>query len=114
MQRAVVMGLLADAPAADKRAFATPAQIMTAGSAPPARVTLKAGAAVIKADLIEHCGKRLARLKALRTAVSWKLSKTSTGKVQRDLLRQRAQALGPTRIPAECGYGRDRNRLARP
>ena len=81
MRREVVVSLLADALAADQRAFARPVQIMRAGSAPAGLVTLKAGAAAIEADLIDHCGRRLARFKAPRTAVSRELPKTSTGKV---------------------------------
>ncbi|MEE8273288.1 MAG: AMP-binding protein, partial [Alphaproteobacteria bacterium] len=64
------------------------------GETPCAFVTLKDGSgAVDEAGLIAFCRDRLAHFKAPRTVVFGPLPKTSTGKVQKFVLRERAKAL---------------------
>ena len=63
------------------------------GETPCAFVTLKAGMAASERDLIDHCRAVLAHFKCPRTVVFIELPKTSTGKVQKNLLRERARAL---------------------
>ena len=65
----------------------------TWGETPCAFVTLKDGAAVTADDLIAFCRDNLARFKVPRTVVFGPLPKTSTGKVQKYLLRDRARSL---------------------
>jgi fatty-acyl-CoA synthase len=65
----------------------------TWGETPCAFVTLKEGSAATEAELIEHCRRELARFKAPRTVVFGPLPKTSTGKVQKFELRERARRL---------------------
>jgi len=45
------------------------------------------------ADLIAHCRANMAHFKAPKTVVFGELPKTSTGKIQKFLLRERARAL---------------------
>ncbi len=64
------------------------------GESPCAFVTLKDGAApVSEAELIAFCRDSMAHFKAPKTVVFGTLPKTSTGKVQKYLLRERANAL---------------------
>jgi fatty-acyl-CoA synthase len=63
------------------------------GESPCAFVTLKEGASVTERDLIDHCRKILAHFKCPKTVVFAELPKTSTGKVQKNVLRERARAL---------------------
>jgi fatty-acyl-CoA synthase len=63
------------------------------GETPCAFVTLKPGASVSAHELIAFCRDNLARYKAPRTVVFGPLPKTSTGKVQKYLLREQAAAL---------------------
>jgi len=63
------------------------------GESPCAFVTLKAGAGATAPELIEHCRALLAHFKCPKTIVFTDLPKTSTGKVQKTLLRERAKAL---------------------
>jgi fatty-acyl-CoA synthase len=63
------------------------------GESPCAFVTLKAGMAASERELIDHCRALLAHFKCPRTVVFAELPKTSTGKVQKNLLRERARAL---------------------
>jgi fatty-acyl-CoA synthase len=63
------------------------------GETPCAFVTLKPGAAVTEAELIAFCRARLAHFKTPKTVVFGPLPKTSTGKVQKFLLRDQARAL---------------------
>ncbi|TYB64844.1 AMP-binding protein [Nonomuraea sp. PA05] len=60
------------------------------GEVPVAYVTLAAGAAATEAELIEHVRARLAHFKAPKAVVFCELPKTSTGKIQKNVLRQRA------------------------
>jgi fatty-acyl-CoA synthase len=62
------------------------------GETPCAFVTLKAGAAnVTEADIIAWCRKHLAHFKAPRAVVFGPLPKTSTGKIQKFVLRERVR-----------------------
>jgi fatty-acyl-CoA synthase len=64
------------------------------GESPCAFVTLKPGAAATAEEIIAFCRGHLAHFKAPRTVVFGALPKTSTGKVQKYLLRDQAKALG--------------------
>jgi fatty-acyl-CoA synthase len=63
------------------------------GESPCAFVTLKAGAAASADDLIAHCRKVLAHFKCPQTIVFADLPKTSTGKIQKHVLREQARVL---------------------
>ncbi len=65
------------------------------GETPCAFVTLKEGAEADEAALIAFCRDNMAHFKAPKTVVFGGLPKTSTGKIQKFLLRERARALGP-------------------
>ena len=65
----------------------------TWGETPCAFVTLKDGEQVDEATLIDFCRGELARYKCPKTVVFGGLPKTSTGKVQKYVLRERAAAL---------------------
>jgi len=56
-------------------------------------VTLKEGSRTTAEDLIAHCRKEIAHYKVPRTIVFGPLPKTSTGKIQKFLLRERAKTL---------------------
>jgi fatty-acyl-CoA synthase len=62
------------------------------GEVPCAFVELKPGATVTEAELIEHCRANLARFKAPKRIVFGDLPKTSTGKIQKFILRERAKS----------------------
>jgi 3-(methylthio)propionyl---CoA ligase len=61
------------------------------GETPCAFVALKPGAEAGEADIIRFCRERLAHFKAPRTIVFGPLPKTSTGKIQKFLLREQAK-----------------------
>jgi fatty-acyl-CoA synthase len=64
------------------------------GETPCAFVTLKPGAPALTSEqIIEFCREHLAHFKCPKTIVFSELPKTSTGKVQKFLLRERARAL---------------------
>ena len=63
------------------------------GEAPCAFVTLKEGAAATARDLIAHCRTMLAGFKCPKTVIFTELPKTSTGKIQKHVLRERARHL---------------------
>ncbi len=65
----------------------------TWGETPCAFVTLKDGEQVDEAALIDFCRGELARYKCPKTVVFGALPKTSTGKVRKYVLRERAAAL---------------------
>jgi fatty-acyl-CoA synthase len=67
------------------------------GETPCAFVTLKPGMTASERDLIDHCRAVLAHFKCPRTVVFIELPKTSTGKVQKNLLREQARALPEAR-----------------
>ena len=62
------------------------------GETPCAFVETKPGAAVTEAELIAHCQTLLARFKAPKRIVFGELPKTSTGKIQKFLLRAAAKS----------------------
>jgi fatty-acyl-CoA synthase len=65
------------------------------GETPCAFVTLREGAGSVTAeDIMSWCRDRMARFKVPRTVVFGALPKTSTGKIQKFVLRQQAKTLG--------------------
>ena len=62
------------------------------GETPCAFVELKAGAQVSEQELVEHCRGHLARFKVPKAVVFCVLPKTSTGKIQKFVLRQQANS----------------------
>jgi fatty-acyl-CoA synthase len=62
------------------------------GESPCAFVELKPDATVTEADLIAHCQGLLARYKAPKRVVFGVLPKTSTGKIQKFVLRDRVKS----------------------
>jgi fatty-acyl-CoA synthase len=62
------------------------------GETPCAFVTLKPEAAATAEEIITFCREHLARFKAPRTVIFGPLPKTSTGKIQKFVLRERAKA----------------------
>jgi fatty-acyl-CoA synthase len=62
------------------------------GETPCAFVELKPGAQATAAEIIEHCRERLARFKAPKTILFGALPRTSTGKIQKFVLRQQAKS----------------------
>ena len=63
------------------------------GEHPCAFVELRPGAQVREAEITEFAGQRLAKFKMPRTIVFSELPKTSTGKIQKFVLREMAKAL---------------------
>ena len=63
----------------------------TWGETPCAFVTLKPGVEATEAELIGFCREHLARFKAPKSVVFGPLPKTSTGKIQKFVLRDRAR-----------------------
>ncbi|WP_407065405.1 AMP-binding enzyme, partial [Cupriavidus numazuensis] len=72
------------------------------GETPCAFVEVVDGATVGERELIEHCRAHLAHFKAPKKVVIGPLPRTSTGKIQKFLLRQRASsgAPWPGHVPA--------------
>jgi fatty-acyl-CoA synthase len=64
------------------------------GETPCAFVELKAGAEVTEAELIAFCRENMAHFKCPKAAVFGELPKTSTGKIQKFVLRDRAREDG--------------------
>ena len=62
------------------------------GETPCAFIELKEGASASVEEVIEFCRARMARFKAPKTVVFGPLPKTSTGKIQKFLLRERARS----------------------
>src|SRR5207302_2900341 len=62
------------------------------GEVPAAYVALHDGASVSEAELIAHARGRLAHFKAPKKVIFTTLPKTSTGKIQKFVLRERAWA----------------------
>jgi fatty-acyl-CoA synthase len=62
------------------------------GETPCAFVELKADTGVSEAELIKHCAAHLARFKVPKKIVFGELPKTSTGKIQKFVLRERARS----------------------
>ncbi|MGL4637778.1 MAG: acyl-CoA synthetase [Beijerinckiaceae bacterium] len=63
------------------------------GEHPCAFIELKSGQSSTEADMIAFCKEHLAGYKVPRTVVFTELPKTSTGKIQKFVLRERAKAL---------------------
>jgi fatty-acyl-CoA synthase len=63
------------------------------GETPAAFITLKEGAAVTEAEIFAFCREHLAGFKLPKTVIFGPLPKTSTGKIQKYVLRQRVAAL---------------------
>ncbi len=64
----------------------------------PAFVSLRPGASATEEELIAHCRGRLARFKCPKSIEFGDLPKTSTGKIQKFLLREREWAGHEKRI----------------
>ncbi|HKP58216.1 MAG TPA: acyl-CoA synthetase [Polyangiales bacterium] len=62
------------------------------GETPCAYVELKAGASATEAEIIAHCRGLLAHFKAPKRVIFGELPKTSTGKIQKFVLRERAKS----------------------
>ena len=62
------------------------------GETPCAFVEIKPAATVTEGELIDHCRQHLARFKAPKRVIFGELPKTSTGKIQKFLLRERAKS----------------------
>jgi len=62
------------------------------GETPCAFVELKPDVKVTGEELIEHCRAHLARFKAPKAVIFGELPKTSTGKIQKFVLRERAKS----------------------
>jgi fatty-acyl-CoA synthase len=62
------------------------------GETPCAFVELKPGATATEGEIIAHCQQLLARFKAPKKVVFCELPKTSTGKIQKFLLREKARS----------------------
>src|SRR5262245_14211356 len=62
------------------------------GETPCAFIELRPGAQVTVEEIIEHCRQHLARFKAPRAVVFGPLPKTSTGKIQKFVLRKQAKS----------------------
>ena len=68
------------------------------GETPCAFVELKPGADVTEDEIIAHCREHLARFKAPKRVIFGELPKTSTGKIQKFLLREKAKSAQRDRI----------------
>ena len=62
------------------------------GETPCAFVELKAGASATESEIIEFCRQHMARFKAPKRVVFGTLPKTSTGKIQKFMLREQAKS----------------------
>jgi fatty-acyl-CoA synthase len=65
------------------------------GETPCAFVTLKEGSTATEGDIIDFCRDHMARFKAPKTVIFGPLPKTSTGKIQKFLLRDQARNAEP-------------------
>ncbi len=63
------------------------------GETPCAFISLKEGTQLTEAEILDFCRQRLAHFKCPRTVVFGPLPKTSTGKIQKYVLREMAKAL---------------------
>src|SRR5690606_25101817 len=63
------------------------------GETPVAYVELKPGKSASEAELIEHCRRLLARFKRPKQVIFAEIPKTSTGKIQKFVLRDMAKSL---------------------
>jgi len=65
----------------------------TWGETPCAFVEMGEGASATEAEIVAFCRQHLAGFKAPKTVIFEELPKTSTGKIQKFLLREKARAL---------------------
>jgi len=65
------------------------------GETPCAFVEVKEGASLTERDIIEHCRAGLARFKVPKLVVFGPLPRTSTGKIQKFMLRQQVRSASP-------------------
>ena len=63
------------------------------GETPCAFVHLREGSTASGHDIIDHCREHLANFKAPKTVIFGELPKTSTGKIQKFKLRERAETM---------------------
>lgn len=63
------------------------------GETPCAFVNLRPGASVTEAEIIQFCRDNMAHFKAPKTVIFGELPKTSTGKIQKFMLRDQAKSL---------------------
>src|SRR5690606_13356642 len=75
------------------------------GEVPVAVVVLRDGAAAEEQELVDHVQQRLARVKAPKRRVFGPLPKTSTGKSQKFVLRQRLRGEPVAADTADAGSG---------
>jgi acyl-CoA synthetase (AMP-forming)/AMP-acid ligase II len=75
---------------------------------------MKEGMSATAEEPIERCRAEIARYKAPRTIVFAELPRTSTGKVRKNLLRERARALEGGRPEAWSAPVRSEGRRAAP
>ena len=66
---------------------------MHAGETPCAFLELREGAEATEQEVIDFCRDNMAHFKAPKSVVFGELPKTSTGKIQKFVLRERARAL---------------------
>ena len=83
------------------------------GETPLAYVELKPGARATETELIEHCRACLPHFKAPKTVVFAELPKTSTGKIQKQVLRDRANSASAIDHPGTPASQRVRRGLDR-
>lgn len=76
----------------------------TWGESPCAFVTLAEGASATEAEIVAYCRENMARFKAPKSVVFGPLPKTSTGKIQKYVLRERAKDT-QTRPDRRCEEG---------
>src|SRR5260221_665960 len=62
------------------------------GETPCAFIELKPNSTISEKEIIDFCRKHLARFKAPRAVVFGELPKTSTGKIQKFMLREKAKS----------------------
>lgn len=66
------------------------------GEVPVASVTVRSGSAVDTVELTDFARSRIAGFKVPRTIVFGELPKTSTGKIQKNVLREQARQIRHT------------------
>jgi fatty-acyl-CoA synthase len=69
------------------------------GEAPCAFIELKPGASATAEELGDFCRAHMARFKVPKRFVFRELPKTSTGKIQKFVLREEAKSLGKEQLP---------------
>jgi fatty-acyl-CoA synthase len=65
------------------------------GEVPCAFIELKPGQQVSEEELIKFCADHMARFKKPKKVVFGELPKTATGKIQKNVLRERVKNTGP-------------------